>query len=82
MQSYSSIFLNIAFNLILLEGFVIGDSPECYVVQLSDVFREENRSCNFLSQDFIFFDIRDDITPKKDWGLGTNQRLGAMNKLL
>lgn len=78
VQSYLSLI--VAFNLIFIKDFIIGDSPDCFIVQLSDVFREENRIIKFSRQDLIFLDTRDDITPKNGLELDLNRRPGAMNK--
>ena len=58
----------------------MGNFPEGYFVQHSEVLLEENRRCNWTSQDIALFVIRGDITSENVIELDLNSRPGAMNK--
>ena len=81
-STISILLLIFTLNRICTGGWIIGDFPVGYFVQLSDVFHKENRRCNWTSQDIALLVIRGDITSEGVIELDLKSRLGTMNKTL
>ena len=76
----SILLLIFTYNCICTGRWIMGNFPEGYFVQHSEVLLEENRRCNWTSQDIALFVIRGDITSENVIELDLNSRPGAMNK--
>jgi hypothetical protein len=65
-------------NLKYTGAGVISDFPGGLLLQLSEVFVEENRRRNLTSQDLSLLIIRGDITPENRSELDLSTRRGTM----